>query len=133
MRTLSFFNAMCLIPELITLIAKLAIANTFHVRASYLFLDRLFAFRALPSIIANPGRVSFLGVDQFKPSGNILTHNWMVRLFSASITVQLAAWTYYCVNLHHIWLYAKVRAFLIGAIADILILNGVVDADLLPI
>lgn len=92
-------------------------------RTSYLFLDRLFALRAFSCVVLDPRRVGLLGVYECVPSLNVLTCHWIVRLLAAFVTVQFSAWTCHCVYLHHVWLYAEIWAFLVGAVADVLVLD----------
>lgn len=53
-RTLMFQLSMRLVPYTIALVAKLTLANTFHMRTSYLFLYRLSALRTLSCMIFDP-------------------------------------------------------------------------------
>ena len=56
-----------------------------------------------------------------------------MRLLAAFVAVQLAAWTGDRVYLHHVGLDAEVRTFLVGTVADVFVLDGVANADLLPV
>lgn len=102
-------------------------------RTSYLFLDRLFALRAFSCVVLDPRGVGLLGVYERVPSFNVLTCHWVMRLLAAFVTVQLSAWACHCVYLHHVWLYAEIWAFLVGAVTDVLVLDRVTYADLLSV
>ena len=124
---------MWFIPKLIAFIAELAIANAFHMRTSYFFLDRIFAFRTLPCIIMDPGWVGFLRIDELEPLGHILALYWIMRLFSTFIAIHFATRTYNCVYLHHIRLYTEIGTLFVWTIANVFVLNSVIDAYLLSI
>lgn len=53
-----------------------------------------------------------------------------MRLFLATVAVELATRTGDCVYLHHVGLHAEVGAFLVGTVAYVFVLDCVVYADL---
>jgi hypothetical protein len=61
--TLALQLLMRLIPHTNALIAELALADTLHMRATNLLLDRLSAFGALSRVVFEPTRVDFFRVE----------------------------------------------------------------------
>ena len=56
-----------------------------------------------------------------------------MRLLAAFVTVELSTGTCHCVYLHHVGLDAEIRAFLVRAVTDVLILDGITNTDLLSV
>lgn len=130
---LSLFCSMIFIPCAVAFIAKLALTNTLHMGAAHLLLNRLTALRALSCVVANPAWVCFFGIDEIVPSLDVFAGHWVVWFSATAVAVELSTRTGDSTELHHVGLDAKIGAFLIWAVANVLVLYSITHTSFLSV
>ena len=84
---------MLLVPCISTLIAKLALTNTFHMRTTHFLLDRLSTFRTLSCVIFYPTGIDFARVEHLVPFLDVFAGGWVVRFLETFEAIQFSTGT----------------------------------------
>lgn len=124
---------MLLIPKSFALIAKLTRTDALHMRTAYFLLDWLMAFWAFSCIVFDPGHICLLRVYYFSPFLDLEASGRGMGLLLTSEAVHFSTGAVNHSYLHQTRLRTEVWAFLVGAIADIFVLDSVAHADFFTI